>query len=272
MDKILVLGISGLVGKAVAKEFSRNSLVYGTYHKKEISLPVEEQYQWDITDRNRLKEIVETVSPTVIISSLRGDFTEQLKVHEELVNLIKNKDTRLIFCSTANVFDGDMFKNHEEIDEPIADSEYGQFKIACEKLLIKELRDRAIIVRLPMVWGIDSPRLNEIKEKITKNEEITAYKNLCLNHGLDTTIAKQIYFIVNQNLKGIFHLATSTIETHLYFIQSLVNRLTKSNEKTVKEDIIQDVEWGYFGLHVTRKDFPEDLKYSNQDIIISLVK
>jgi len=272
MEKILVLGISGLVGKAVAKEFSRNSLVYGTYHKNEISLPIQGQFRWDISDRNQFKEIVETVSPTVIISSLRGDFTEQLKVHEDLVNLIKNKDTRLIFCSTANVFDGDTFKNHEEIDEPNAGSEYGQFKIACEKIVMKELGDRAIIVRLPMVWGADSPRLNEIKEKIANNEEITAYKNLFLNHALDTMIAKQIYYIVNQNLKGIFHLATSTIESHVYFIQSLVNRLTKSNEKIVKEEIVPDVEWSYFGLHVTRKDIPEELNYSNQDIIISLVK
>jgi len=46
---------------------------------------------------------------------------------------------------TAHVFDGDFSRHHVETDIPVAESDYGNFKIECENTLKQILGDGAIV-------------------------------------------------------------------------------------------------------------------------------
>lgn len=153
MKKILILGASGLVGKAVAKECSNDFDVFGTYNSSATNLTVDKQFHLNMQDDNAIHEILNTVQPDIILSSLQGDYDVQYKFHCQLAEAINNKASTLYFISTTNVFDGDLTRHHHELDDPISKSEYGQYKIKCEKMLIDSLGNRATIIRIPGIWG-----------------------------------------------------------------------------------------------------------------------
>lgn len=267
--KILVLGASGLVGKALLTELSSSFEVYGTYHQTKLSLQNDHQLQWHITDCKSILDWIDEINPQIIISCLRGAFALQLEVHKQIIQKIQPTKTKLLFCSTTNVFDGEITKHHAENDTPLATSDYGQFKIQCETLIQAELGEHGIILRLPMVWGKNSPRLKEIKENITNKVEIEAYENLYLNHASDQRIAKQIRSIIENNLTGIFHLATTKIDSQYSFISKLVH--SYNTDIKVKAIKIEDVEQYHFGLLVHRTDLPTHFTYENDQLISEII-
>ena len=111
-----------------------------------------------------LQSVLDAAKPEVVISCLRGDFAQQLEVHRFLADYLRERPgTRLVYLSTANVFDALNETPHIETDPPQAQSEYGCFKIACEQMLTERLGEQLLILRLPIVWGKNCPRLQILK-------------------------------------------------------------------------------------------------------------
>jgi len=271
MKKLLILGASGLVGKAIAKECAKNFDVYGTYFSTKTDLADDKQFQLNIQDEEAMREILHEVQPDIIVSSLRGDFDEQLTFHQNLAEAIKNKATMLYYFSTTNVFDGDMSRHHSESDAPIADSDYGQFKINCENMLTKSLGHRSTIIRIPGIWGKNSPRMNNLKENLEAAEPIQAHRNLECSFLSDRQLARQIRYIVENELTGIFHLGAVDMVRECTFIEKLAGKLT-TGDINMQYNIYQDEETTYyFGLVSNRVDLPDDLNVTNEEIISYLV-
>jgi dTDP-4-dehydrorhamnose reductase len=63
MRKLLVFGTSGLVGKALVEECKDSFDIYGTYATRPVDLPEEKQFQLEISDMDKMKEIVQPSSP-----------------------------------------------------------------------------------------------------------------------------------------------------------------------------------------------------------------
>ncbi|WP_108670327.1 sugar nucleotide-binding protein [Peribacillus acanthi] len=268
MKKVLVLGASGLVGKAFINECNGVFDLYGTFFSKVLPLPDDKQFQLEVKETEKIKELIQNIRPDYVISCLRGDFQEQLKFHRVLAEEVKDLPTRIYYFSTANVFDGDYSRHHTEKDQPGAQSEYGKFKIKCEEILQDALKDKAIIIRIPMMWGTDSPRLHQLKESLSNQEAIDAYTNLELNNLMDTMLAKQLRYLIENDLKGIFHLASEDTMVHAEFIEQL---LKKNKDATVRHHLFLDKEVkAYFGIRSMRQDLPDELKQTNHDIIESL--
>ncbi|MGE7997974.1 sugar nucleotide-binding protein [Lysinibacillus sp. NPDC093190] len=226
MNKILILGASGLIGKAIIEEYKNDFDLYGTYSSSITNLPREKQFQLDITQIDRFKKMLKTINPDIVISCLRGDFNQQLEFHKQLATELKNSKGILYYFSTANVFDGDFSKPHFESDSCLAESDYGSFKIKCENTLQQIIGERAIIIRIPAIWGKNSPRMNLIKKGIEDNQVIDVYSNLECNNLLDTQLAKQLKYIIDNKLKGIFHLGSIDTMTQATFFERLINGLS----------------------------------------------
>lgn len=267
MDRLLVLGGSGLIGTEIINEMNKhkNFDVYATFYKRAmILLNKEKCFRLDIEILEDINEILNTVKPQIIISCLRGDFHKQLALHKIIAEYLKNNNGKLYFLSTANVFDNDFSRPHYEDDLLNSHSDYGKYKIECEKSIIEVLHDNACIIRIPQVWGKNSPRMKEILKSIKNNEKIVVYPKLFLNTNTDTMIAKQIAYIIQKNLKGIFHLAAEDITSNKYFSNELITKLGYNNAK-IQEEF--DVE-GTFGLLSKRNsEFPKELLLTNNAVI-----
>ncbi|MGG1572461.1 sugar nucleotide-binding protein [Fictibacillus sp. NRS-1165] len=272
MEKVLILGASGLVGRALIDEFRDGFDLYGTYSSSLTSLPDGKQFKLEVQQIDKLRELTRSIKPDIVISCLRGEFKHQLQLHKELATELRNSNSRLYFFSTTNVFDGDCSKPHTETDIPISESDYGKFKIECENMLKEILDERVMIIRIPAIWGKNSPRWSLIQESIKNKEMIDVYSNLVCNNLLDVLLAKRLRFIIENKLKGIFHLVSEDMMTHAQFFEQIINTL--SNEKSIlRYRFFQDnAEIRFFALKSNRDDMPRTLQCTNKDIISYLVR
>ncbi|TMU87218.1 sugar nucleotide-binding protein [Bacillus sp. BHET2] len=270
MRKLLIIGASGLVGKALWEECKDQFDVYGTYSSRPMDLPKDKQYQLEMSEIGEVTDIIQSIGPDAIVSCVRGDFDQQLEFHKKLALEVANTNCSVYYVSTANVFDGDFTKHHTEIDTPNASSPYGQFKIACETLLQQALLDRAVIIRIPQIWGRQSPRLDSIKLGIEKNQ-IEVYRNLECNHLSDILLARQLKYIITNQLKGIFHLGGVDMMPHDRFIQELVMNFSDKEITFTYQLLQQHPETYYFGLKSVRNELPKSLLKTNTSMIEDLV-
>ncbi|KAB2328753.1 sugar nucleotide-binding protein [Cytobacillus depressus] len=271
MEKVLILGASGLVGRALIDEFKEEFDLYGTYSSSLTSLSDGKQFQLEVQHIDKMRQIIRSIKPDVVISCLRGNFDHQLQFHKELAMELRNSSSRLYFFSTTNVFDGDCSKPHTEIDIPISESDYGKFKIECENILKEILDERVMIIRIPAIWGKDSPRWNLIIESIKQNKMIDVYSNLVCNNLLDVLLARQLRFIIENKLKGIFHLVSEDMITQGQFFEQIISTLA-SEKNILQYSFFQGNEnTHYFALKSIREDMPGSLQCTNKDIISYLL-
>lgn len=266
MDRILVLGGSGLIGTAIINEMNKHKDfdVYATFYNRTIPLNKERCFRLDIEILEDINEILNTVKPKIIISCLRGDFDRQLALHKRIAEYLKKNDGKLYFLSTTNVFDNDFSRPHYENDLPNSHSDYGNYKIECEKNIIEILHDNACIIRIPQIWGKNSPRMKEILKSIENKEKVVIYPKLFLNTNTDIMLAKQIAYIIQNNLKGIFHLGAKDIINNKDFYNELITKLGYNNVKLEEEF---DVEGAFAILSKRNSEFPKELLLTNNAVI-----
>jgi dTDP-4-dehydrorhamnose reductase len=229
VKKVIIFGISGTIGKALHKILDDHYEVYGTfYHPREES---ERLIQLPIDNGALLNEFLTKVNPDFVIMALRGDFQDQLRFHVQVADYLKTNGGRMIFCSTANVFDGSYDSPHYEDDEPKADSDYGQYKIECERVMTEILDEKLTIIRIPTILGNGTPRINELIQQVKDQETIKVYTNLFSTRNTDDMLAKQIEYMMEHELSGIFHLATTDSMNHAEFTKMLVSLWGFTNVK-----------------------------------------
>lgn len=266
MHKILVLGGSGLVGRAIISEMKqyKEFQLYATYYENTTPLNQDKSYKLDIENPADINNILNATKPQSVISCLRGDYNKQMVLHTKVAEYLRENGGRLYFFSTANVFDNDLSKPHYEDDSPNSSTDYGQYKIACEKRIVEILQDNACILRLPQVWGKASPRMKQLLESMSNNEKVIVYPKLFLNTNTDEMIAKQVSHIIMNKLNGIFHLAAEDVINHKEFYNELINRLG-FNSARIEENLEEE---GCFALLSKRSnEFPERLRIANKSVI-----
>lgn len=131
MNRVLILGGSGLVGKAIISEMNKSEefQVYATYSTNPMPLNKYKSFKFNIEDAANISNILNTLKPHSVISCLRGDYDKQLTLHIKAAEYLKQNNGRLVFCSTANIFDNDTSKPHYEGDLQGSCTDYGQFKM-----------------------------------------------------------------------------------------------------------------------------------------------
>lgn len=262
--RILILGASGYIGNAIKQSLANMYEVYGTYRtggKSDDS----SMYLYEVGNEELLRDILVEVEPDIVISCLRGDFGKQLKAHEFVAKYLQEKNKgQMIFLSSANVFDGDLEQPHFEEDIPEAESEYGKYKIECEKMLQSILGSRVIIIRIPEVWGRNCPRIKRLHCCIKEKIEMDTYENLYVNYTTDRQISEWILYIIKHELKGIFHVGTEDMYEYVKFQRELIKQF---NLKEPIFKINREEEKSYFAVLSERDEIPKEIRLRVKDII-----
>ena len=230
--RILILGVSGFLGNAIYKELCSYYSTFGTYRTPLLAFENNKQfYQYDF-EEDDIFEILNVVKPTLIISALRGDFSAQLTAHKHLFEYISlKKNCKMVFLSSANVFDAYSKYPSYENDTTLSNSIYGHFKIRLEQLFLKLPAKKIAILRLPMVFGTQSPRVNELKLHLELDAPIELFPNLIMNVISDQKVTQQLHYIINRNKHGIFHVGSKDLVHHDDFIKDLVSKIGAKKPK-----------------------------------------
>lgn len=221
MKRILILGASGFVGNALYKELCSYFDTQGTYFTESKFFNENHQFHHFDLETENIEILLQNTKPDVIISALRGNFDAQVATHFQIINYILRTNTKLIFLSSANVFDA--FTNYPsyEYDKTLSQSIYGRFKIKIENALLRLPNHNYNIIRLPMIFGKNSPRIKEIRNIIDLGEPLEVFPNVVINATEIQKVTQQIHYIINRKKEGVFHLGSTDLIHQKDFIEEI---------------------------------------------------
>lgn len=260
------MGGSGFLGNALYKELCNYFDTYGTYCNTTKPFASNKQFVHYNLEEDDIIEVLEQVKPQVIISALRGNFAAQVIAHQHLCEYILGHECSLYFLSSANVFDAYSKYPSYENDKTLSESIFGRLKIKIENMLLRLPKQKAGILRIPMVFGNGSPRIREMKNSILKNEPVEVFPNLILNVTSDTRLTQQIHYLINRNKTGIYHLGSSDLVHHEDFIKEVLERV--GNFNPLLKRVYTTNEDRYLAVLPKDNQLPKNLRFTYQDIII----
>lgn len=265
MNKILILGASGFIGNAIYKELHSYFDTYGTYHLSRRSFENNQQFfRYDL-EEDDIFDILEEVKPDLIISALRGNFQAQVIAHQHMVEYIQDKNCKIFFISSANVFDAYSKYPSYENDKTLSLSIYGRLKIKIENMLLRISPSKMAILRVPMVFGNNSPRIKAIKMALSANEPLEVFPNLIMNVTNDDKLTQQIHYLINHNESGVFHLGSEDLIHHEDFIKEIVGRMGHYNP--IYKRVFTTNEDRYLAVLPKINPLPINLQFTCQEII-----
>jgi len=229
--RVLIFGASGFLGNSIYKELCPYFKTFGTYCTTNKEYETNNHFFQFKVEEDDAYEILEAVKPTIIISALRGDFASQIIAHKHIAEYVYSHSCKLIFLSSANVFDAYSKYPSYENDTMLSNSVYGHFKIKIESILSKLPKMKVAILRLPMVFGSSSPRVKDIKDALINKDPIEIFPNLIMNVTTDSKLTQQIHYIINRNKYGVFHLGSKDLVHHDDFINEIITTLGEFQPK-----------------------------------------
>jgi len=267
--RILILRASGFLGSAIYKELCPYFKTFGTYYNNNKHLEKNKHFFQYAVEDDDIYEILDAVKPTIVISALRGDFSAQVIAHTHISEYLLEHKTWLIFLSSANVFDAYSKYPSYEDDKTLSNSIYGHFKIKIENMLLRLPKKQITILRLPMVFGSQSPRILDIIQNLKENKPVEVFPNLIINVTNDSKVTQQIHYIINRNKFGVFHLGSTDLVHHDDFIKELINAIDENN-KTIYKKVFTTNEDRYLAALPKHNLLPKHLQLLSQEIISEL--
>ena len=266
--RILILGASGFLGQAIYKELCGYFQTFGTYCTDNYGFEKNQHYfQYNI-EEDDIFEILNSIKPTIIISAIRGNFSAQVLAHQHIAEYLLANNSKLLFLSSANVFDAYSKFPSYETDKTLSHSMYGHFKIKIENMLLRLPKRQATIIRLPMVFGAQSPRIQEIKFFIKEKQPIEVFPNLIMNVTTDTKLTQQIHYLINRNKSGIFHLGSSDLVHHDDFFKEIMRSFGVVNP--LFKQVFTTNDDRYLAVLSKENKLPKHLQLVSQDILTEL--
>ena len=158
-----------------------------------------------------------------------------------------------------------------EQDKTLSNSIYGHFKIKIENMLLRLPKKKVAIIRLPMVFGPQSPRIDEILQLIDLNEPIEVFPNLIMNVTSSNKLTQQIHYIINRNKSGVFHLGSNDLVHHDDFVKEIIETL-QLESKVIYKQVFTTNDERYLAVLPKFNKLPKHLQLVSQDILSELQK
>ena len=270
MIRVLIVGGSGFLGRALFKELQPYMDVYATYNTQERYAKNKRYFSYDINEDSPT-ELLRFIKPNVILSTLRGDAYAQFVAHDMLVDYATQHGARLVLLSSANVFDSFRHYPSYEHDKTLSKSAFGKLKITLENKLMRMPAFSWTIARLPMVFGANSTRLKELKNAIHTQEAYEIFPNSVINVTADYFVTQQLHYILNRNRWGIFHLGSKDLVHHDAFIDLLVKGLKPTKKSVYKYVYASNVD-RYIAVLPKYNNLPKHLSYTHEDVLLETLK
>jgi len=264
-QRIIILGASGFIGNSIYKELCSYFKTFGSYNSPNNFYKKNHQFFHYNHEQDDIYEILDALNPNVIISSLRGNFATQILAHQHIIDYVKQNKCRLIYLSSSNVFDAySKFPSYEK-DKTLSESVYGRFKIKIENAIMRLPKTKWTVLRLPMVFGSKSPRIEELKQKMKLKESIEVYPNLVINVTTDDKLTQQIHYIINRKKTGIYHLGSTDLVHHDEFVKDIIKSLGDYNP--IYKQVYTTNDERYLAVLPKYNLLPKNLQIESADVL-----
>jgi len=217
MDKVLIIGISGLLGGRALEIGKDKYKIYGTYCKHRIK--GENFFELDVTKRENVFKLLENIKPDLVIDTHALHNVDYCETHPEEAWLVNVEGTRnvaeackrlgckMIFISTDYVFDGEKLK-YSEKDKPKPLNYYAKTKLIAERVL-DALDVNYIVARTAVLYGKGGMgKLNFVLwtiQKLKNKEKIRIVTDQHNNPTFADNLAEILFALYEKDARGIFH-------------------------------------------------------------------
>jgi dTDP-4-dehydrorhamnose reductase len=249
-NKILIFGAGGQLGRAFVKLLQAQGYAYLAYDKEGC----------DITDHDKVKEIVKETKPVIIINCAAyndvdgaeeaSDLAYAVNTHAvtNLAKVCQKNNIFLVHFSTDFVFDGEKNDFYTERDTPNPLSVYGRSKWEGEEAVKKNLAEY-LLFRVSWVFG-DGPqsmlRKIEAWAKSGRIIRVTADRVSVPTYAED--IAAITLKAFKAGLKGLYHLTNTGYASRYELAKFYI-------EKVELDNVVLPVPATYFKDKASRPYF-----------------
>lgn len=218
--KLLITGISGLLGSNLASYFKDKYTILGLYNTHPVNIKGIRTQKVDILSRFLLDAVIDEFNPELIVhcaALAEIDFCEANKELADRVNVlgtkiivdcVKERETKFIYISTDSVYDGSK-GNYSETDPLTPLNYYGLTKYKGEKEALK--KGNCLVFRTNFFgWNIQDKRsLGEwVVHELSNNRHIRGFKDVYFSSIYTLEFAKILDKAIDKNLTGIYNCAS----------------------------------------------------------------
>jgi dTDP-4-dehydrorhamnose reductase len=216
-SKLLITGISGMLGSNLAYYFRNNYRVFGTYNSHPVKIPGIEIEPCDMTVPKDIKSVLAQWRPDIVINcagmtnieTCEKDKKTAKKINVEgtryLVEQIILEKTKLIYISSDSVYDG-ASRNHSE-DEVVAPlNYYGLSKYEGEQESLKN--GNTLVLRINIFgWNIQKKQsLGEwVIDNLKAGNRIQGFTDAYFSTMYTMELARVIECALQANLVGLYN-------------------------------------------------------------------
>jgi len=203
--KVLILGASGLLGKALMREWSGDEVI--GLGSRDV----------DIADRERVLEVVASTRPEWIVLAAAYTDVDGCESHPDLafavnrdgaVNVAeaaKRAGAKLLFLSSDYVFDGEKTRPYEVEDARNPQSVYGRSKAEAE-VRVLEVLPECCIVRTSWLFGTGGKCFPDTILRLAASRpslDVVSDQRGCPTYSAD--LARAILQLCRRGAHGIVH-------------------------------------------------------------------
>lgn len=265
-ERILILGGSGFIGLALYKELQSFYDVKATYYSQIGNFYDNNAFdQFDI-ESDSITDYLEKTQPTLIISALSSSISGLRICYSEICEYVKAASERkFMIFSSASVFDAKPFYPSYDNDLPLSSSRRGKAEIELEKALEEKIPIQHIIIRIPLVLGINSPIIVHLRQCIRHYATFEVFPNLVVSATTINKLRQQIHYIINRSLTGIFHLASNDMIHHDELFKEICQKI--SDKTPIFKNTYNSNEDRYSALLVKANRLPKTYQITISEVI-----
>jgi dTDP-4-dehydrorhamnose reductase len=221
MERILVIGASGMLGNRMLSAWANDHEVSGTFNKHTIDSP--NSYPLDVTQKQEVERLLNRIKPDLIVDThgiTSVDYCESHKAEATLINVEGTKNlaaaakalgSKYILMSTDAVFDGQKNVGYTELDEPHPIIHYGMTKLLAEEAVADADLDY-LVARTSTLFGKGGSRtppsfVNWVIEQLTAKQRIDVVTDQYGNPTYTDNLCEFVLNLHQRGATGLFHVA-----------------------------------------------------------------
>jgi dTDP-4-dehydrorhamnose reductase len=224
--RLLVTGYGGFVAGSLVWQASPEWDV-NVFSRSKASAEKDEFrcWQFDLCNTTQLRKFFAEVRPDAVVHTaalanidycqLNQDEAERVNVQvtQELSQLCSEHGTKMVFCSTDSIFDGEKGMYSEE-DEPHAVNFYAKTKIRAEEV-VRQCVVQSVVARLSLVMGlpvlgVGNSFLAKMSTALAAGHEVKFPANEIRTPVDIITLGRALLELAANDFSGTLHLAGST--------------------------------------------------------------
>jgi len=240
--KLLITGVSGMLGSNVAYVLRDEYDIIGWYNSNPVFIPGTVSRKVDITDQGSVKRWMADCDPAIVMhcaALTNVDYCEKNKVEARKVNVeatgnivavCDNQDTKVVYVSTDSVYDGKK-GNYTEGDPIVPCNYYGVTKCEAESV-IKSRRNHIVVRTNIFGWNVQNKL--SLAEWVVSNLErgcaFDGFMDAMFSSIYTMDFARILEIMLRRDLVGTFNLGSRTSVSKYDFAALIAGAFNKNKD------------------------------------------